>query len=242
MKNDGESRKDIVMSSERPNDLVVLADNPQDMVQAQHDLIGWAEQKIECCNSEVADCEAVVSAIEKTELKPDIAKRLLSKARKRAEFYVKTQQALAAGYLIVPNMPSETVAIRVSREQPRWCTVSSEWKLEQKAEHLPAGEGRYVKPDPFFDTIKRETEPDKREISYYRATKFDEEIVLPVQFMKPAVIKRAGICMEEKIFDEIAVCLNEGPDPIVLGILNDASRPGRQICFLVAWFVDTADL
>lgn len=230
------------MSSEKPNDLIVIADNPQDMVGAQHELIGWAEQKIECCNAHVADCEEVVSALEKTNLKPDAAKRLLSKARKQVDFYTKTKQALEAGYLIVPNLPSETVAIRVSRESPRWREVSGRWELAQKAEHLPTGEGRYVSPEPFFDTIKRETEAGKREISHYRATEFDEDVVLPVQFMKPAVIKRTGLCMEPRIFDEIAVCLEPGSDPIVLGILNDASRPGRQICFLVAWFVDTADL
>ncbi len=230
------------MSSERLNDLIVLADNPDDMVQAQHELIGWAEQKIECCKSEVSDCEVVVSAIGDTELKSDSARRLLSKAKKRVEFYCKVKQALEAGYLIVPDLPSETVAIRVNRKRPRHRKSDSRWSLTQAPEDLPAGEGRYVSPDPLFDTIKRETKPDQREVTLYCPTEFQEEVALPVQFMKPAVIKRAGICMENKIFDEIAVCLDSGPDPILLGILNDASRHGRRLCFLVAWFVDTADL
>ena len=86
---------------------------------------------------------------------------------------------------------------------------------------------------------------------------FDEEIGLPVEFLKPEVVRRTAAAMDPRIFDEVVLVRDgawrdthagqdappRGRDPMVMGriVLRGANRWDRRtLSFLVAWFFDSA--
>lgn len=73
-----------------------------------------------------------------------------------------------------------------------------------EAEVQSAGEGKYVKPRTEGYTTSQK-QGDGSNVSLYYATGFDEEIALPVEFLKPLIIERTGKAIDLKIFDELAI-------------------------------------
>ncbi len=232
------------------NDLVVIAANPQELVDAQNATIAEVQKKLIECTDDVAHGENLVNQCTEAGINGNSAKRLLARAKSRKLFLEKTISALEAGYVIMPNMPSRTIAVRVKREKPSDKVVDSTYRApdvpDVQAEILPVGDGRYVSPQPFIernhdrDTVEGKTVT----IHWAWATGFDEELGLPIEFMKPTVIQMAGKTFTRKIFDEVAIVenqMNTDVDPMVIGRIIDRKN-NKRITFLVAWFLDTKDI
>jgi hypothetical protein len=242
------------------NDLVVIADNPQEMVEAQHATIAVVGGKLERAQSELADASQTLITLQESGLSTTAAERIMRSAESRVVFLEKAKQALEAGYVIVPEMPCDVVAIRVKRDNPKkqheiGGNYTPSISLE-KAPGLPAGEGQYVDPLPDSEIKKfRELKPQSQGggeiVKTHRVTTgWDTDIELPVEFLKPAVVARTGKVMMRKLFDEVAVVgassrYTSGRarkiDPMVVGSVIDGVNK-RKLWFLVAWFVDTSEI
>jgi hypothetical protein len=236
------------------DDLVVIADNPAEMVEAQNATIGAIKLKMEHAQTELADAVETLRSLEAAGMATSVAGRMEKRAQSRVDFLTKALQALEAGYVIVPEMPSEVVAIRV-RRRPRHQHETAHGNYTPsinpgKAEALPAGEGEYVDPIPVTKIEKfHENQGDGTLTRTHRMTtgEWDTEIALPVEFLRPTVVQRTSKVMMRKIFDEIAVIGASGTftgarakkaDPMVVGSVIDHVAK-RKLWFLVAWFVDT---
>lgn len=236
------------------NDLVVIADNPTEMVEAQQATIATVAGKLAMARNEEADAVETVLALERANLNTDIAKRMLKRCESRTLYLDKAHQALSAGYVIVPEMPRDVIAIRVNRRPIGQRSESvhrySPSIHEVAASSLPVGEGEYVDPLPesqrgSYNTKDSEGKPITK---YYRETtgEWNTDLALPSEFLKPTVIERTGKMMMRKIFDEIAVIGANGltasrakkADPMVIGSVID-KMANRKLWFLVAWFIDT---
>ena len=233
------------------SEICVVANNTGEMIKAQADLVSWAESKIKVAEREVREHETVLEKLKAARLNPGPAARHTRLARRRVMYYEKISAALKAGFVIVPDMDAEIVAVRTDRDRPIGWTKSSEqsWAKpnkfdhEQPAENLPAGKGRYVNPFPI--TTLGVTRNEKGEEVEWTScpNRHDDVTTLPVEFLKPSVIDRTSQAMLAGIFDEI--CIIGGrrkPDPMVIGkIIHHASKY-KRVCFLISWFVDTAKI
>lgn len=232
------------------NDLVVIASDPQELADGQAATIEVMKRKEAEAEAEVQQAEMLVESCMRANIGTASATRALKRAESRHLYLTKVRQALEEGYVIVPNFPGRTIAVRVKRDKPSGKVVetSSKWAQnapDQIAQILPVGEGRYVDVRPIQkDDSYKETDSDGKQVTKYLAwaTDFSEEFGLPVEFMKPTVIQRTGKTMARKIFDEIAITGDPAwtrGDPMVLGRIRDRKNR-KEITFLVAWFVDTA--
>lgn len=243
------------------NDLVVIASQPSELAEGQVAIIEKVSQKELEAQDDLASAETLLAACESAGLNVTHAKRGVVRAKSRLMYLGKVKAALEAGYVIVPNFPGETIAIRVKKDSSpkRDHRERDRWEPDipaQEGHILPAGEGEYVNPLPevyrgSYDGKDNAGVPIKRHYAY--ASGWDDEISLPVDFLKPTVVQRAGMGVSRKIFDEIAVTrdmdmrslnqtkrVNKG-DPMVLGRIYDR-RNNKALSFLVAWFVDTKDI
>jgi hypothetical protein len=240
------------------NDLVVIASDPKELAEGQHALVAKVRQKLAELGPEVEQAEAALLAADEANIETGALKRILNKHRDRGRYLEKVALALEAGYLIVPNFPGDTVAIRVKQDRrPRLAPNKGLYKHTANAspetgDLLPAGEGHYVDPNPIQEVSKLPPpEPGKTQQWLATPVEFDEQFALPVEFLKPTVIQRTGKCMARKIFDEVAIAPASGwrgGDPMVLGriLLHRRRWAGdssvRMLTFLVAWFQDTSEI
>ena len=233
------------------NDLVVIASSPQELADGQLAIIEQVKAKEKEAQEDYANACVLVSQCEDAKLNAQYAKRLKTRAEGRKRYLLKVRAALESGYVIMPNFPGNTIAVRVKREKPFDKVASSTYGHpsvpDVLPEQLPAGEGRYVDPRPLIDSLREEHTGGKGEKIVERSAwpiGYDEEIALPVDFLKPSIIQMTGAAMNKKIFDELAVTQEASMpkgDPMVIGRIVDR-RNNRRISFLVAWFVDTKDI
>lgn len=166
-------------------------------------------------------------------------------------YYTKIRQAIQAGYLIVPNLDVDVLALRVKRATPPAQPSSSQRQTSLTAgELLPPGRGRYVDDQLFTQDLSYEEKlPDGRTKKHelHRATAYDIPD-LPLTLVKPQVLAATEYAMSLKLFDRIGISRNRLSDPIILGQIT---RPGRfhsqwsrfeGVSFFIAWWIDPEDL
>lgn len=239
------------------DDLVVIADNPTEMVDAQHATIGAVSAKLTRAEHDLADANETLKHLTDANMATTAAERIVKRAESRVQFLAKAKQALEAGYVIVPEMPCDVVAIRVKRRPKKQHTTST-WGTPsidtEAAPGLAAGEGQYADPLPAtqlatFDVKDKEGKDVTRT---HRTTtgEWDTDIALPAEFLRPTVVQRTGRMMMRKIFDEVAVVgastvYRHGramkADPMVIGSVIDTANK-RKLWFLIAWFLDTSTI
>jgi hypothetical protein len=243
------------------NDLLVIASQPQELADGQSALIARVKEKEIEAQTDLSEAEILIDRCQKAHLGIERPKRFKKRAESRLLYLSKMREALESGYVIMPNFPGTTIAVRVKKSKPnnRARFASSEWRAENAvpdvaAEILPTGEGSYVNPTPkIYSEGWTEGEGDKKvdkAIAY--ATAFEEELALPADFLKPSIIEMTSLAMNRKLFDEIAVIdgvprsrnafVNNNSskgDPLVVGVILDRVNR-KRMSFLIAWFVDTA--
>lgn len=236
---------------------LIVASDAKELAAGQHSLIADIGGKIEAAKDEAKAAHDMVVQLREVRLGSAQAKRLHRRATARVGYLVKIKQALEAGYVMMPDMPAELVAVRTARHWPapaakRWRS-GGDWVVPQ----LPpsgevAGDGEYKHPRYATETTKRTRELTRHDGSKYkddysesRAVEVCDPDGINRQFMRPEIMSRTAAAMTLKIFDEIATVTptstkrgRRGPDPIVLGRVVDPVS-GKAAAFLIAWFVDT---
>ena len=239
-----------------PGNVLVVAKDPHELVAAQHLLIEQVERKKAAAIDAAREQKHVLDQLVAAGLDPSAAKRRHRSATRLVVYYDKAVEALRAGYVLVPDMPAESFAIRIGEgRRPRreagisYSPRSALASIPLEApDQLPAGEGRYTSPFPRGWVCDWEVEREGRspETRYQvRGLEFgDEPIGIPSRFERPTVVDRLSQAMAGKLFDELATIDNTNGvrrgDPMVVGYIRGES--GRRMCFLIAWFIDTAEL
>jgi flagellar basal body rod protein FlgC len=231
------------------NDLVVIASNAAEMAESQAALVAEFRRKEAAIELEIGETSLAIDEALKAGINPNALNKVLRRQESRKTYLGKIAAALEAGYVIVPNFDAKVIAIRVKdNRQPRGKAIMAHHKNfanvnAESGDILPVGEGKYVDPLP-LQTQEHVPAADPAKSGTWLATPAElrDEFDLPVEFMKPTIIQRTGICAARKIFDEIAVTPSfrrPGEDPMVLGRVRDKAT-GKMVTFLVAWFMDTA--
>lgn len=227
--------------------MALVALTPAEMPDQQRALAEWCTRKIDAVQRELATFRALEEEAKVGGFRHATYTALVRKAEKRIVYYQKIQQAVEAGYLIVPNMPVNVFAVRVNPDR-KPSEQSSTWNsgFRAKPQALPPGEGQYV--DESLNTGSRrynETNAKGEVVTrtQYFSTDYDEEVDFPLRGVHPRVLQATSRAMALKLFDQLAVVQNGGGrDPIVVGQLLDPRGQSRLTTFFVAWWLNTADL
>lgn len=97
----------------------VVALTPAEMVPAQASLVAWCGRKIQALSDEAEELELHHTLAVENGWKTSVVTAALNRIGKRILYYTKMRDALQAGYLLVPNMPVEVLAVRVNSNAPR---------------------------------------------------------------------------------------------------------------------------
>jgi hypothetical protein len=97
------------------SDTTLIALSPADMVPAQADLIAWCDRKIQALQVEADELELQNNLAVANGWKTSVVVNNLNRTARRITYYGKMKAALQAGYLLVPNMPIDILAVRVKR-------------------------------------------------------------------------------------------------------------------------------
>jgi hypothetical protein len=226
------------------DDLALVALSPADLAPTQAALGGWCAEKVSALRREQVDLEEHLMIATANGWKLSGLNASLNRVARRITYYEKIQVAVEAGYLVVPNFPVTTLAVRVKREKPLHETKDYKYAhFTSKAQLLPAGEGRYVDDTPIHRDESYTVEKDgKQEHKTLLVVDSYDEPDFPFALVKPAVLDATQRAMALKVFDEIGSVTNQSGDPIMVGRLLDPRGNGRCCTFFIAWWLNTAVL
>lgn len=228
---------------------VYVALTPEALEASKAHVIHWCTEKIADIKTQRNQIQENFRVAKKNKWRTSILSSALSKFNSRINFYRKIQVATEAGYLIVPDFPTVTFAVRVDREYPR-PNITTNWNVpEQRSNNLPLGVGRYVSST--TSNLQREkSTAEGKKFTEYWAHRF-REIEFPVVMAKPVLLNATAQAMQLKVFDSIGLVQktrwgNVGArrgDPIVIGTVE--IRQGysvKRVNFFIGWWLDYKDL
>jgi len=233
----------VHQKQERP--MTVIARNPGEMKVAQQHLIGWANQKIEYIEQDLAELERNLSMAQKYHWRREPWRARINKARRKIEFYQKVKAALEAGFCIVPNFPVDVFAVRTTKAKPKRGKDKWAHNLPTPTTNSPPiGDGQYVSTDTIVEKSETKLDKDNREIVLWSNKDFDL-VDFPFAFAKPEILNDTGKAMALKIFDDIGALppRKRRGDPVVVGrIVMKEGYFEKCVTFLISWFIDTDQL
>lgn len=248
-----------VTESVGDGDIVVIAKSPAEMEIAQRGLVAWATDRIQRLEVEAIEAETNLEQAKKSKWKVAPWKKAAALARGRVIYYQKIRAALEDGYVIMPDLPAQTLAVRTTASGPSFRTLESSWHRsalpDATTDSPPIGGGKYVSPDVEYKTWSgSEGEGGQKKTTYYaRAIGFGD-IDFPMTLVKPQILSETNRAMALKIFDEIGILpagsgggrmlrATKQPDPVVIGRIVRTEGARRIVCaFLITWWVDSRAL
>ena len=242
-----------IVKQKSDGELFVFARDPAEMTKAQDAMISWAERKVEAKGTELRDFEQNLAIAKKNKWRISTLQAAVQRAKRKVVFYEKVRDALKAGYYIIPDMDVELFAIRTTAKGPRSNRVTgrNQWGgpsvKGQNTNAPPTGEGAYVSPNRgvFDETTfeKQEKDGSKTPMVTRWWDEFSEPD-FPFTMAKPEILEATADAMKKKIFDEMGVLpRTRGGDPMVIGRITYREGYHRKsLNFLVAWFLDSADI
>jgi len=224
------------------NTLVALT--PSDMRVAQQQLGEFIHARKRTLDADFRELSDAYDSAHKNGWATKALRNQLNKVQRRITFYDKMLAAVEAGYVIMPSLPMDVIAIRTRAQKPRDATDTYEsTRFEQMAQALPAGEGEYKNPIPtkdnFDETYKANDGKEKKRTVWFPVA-FEDDLEMPVELCKPQLLDRTRAAMAAKLFDEIGVIRDDHRwgrrgDPMVVGTILDPTRNGRRFAFFLAW-------
>jgi len=227
-------------------DLNLVALTPAEIAPAQDALVAWCGRKLQALADEADELALHQQLAVTNGWNTSVVTAALNRTARRVTYYTKMREALQAGYLLVPNMPVEVLAVRVQRAAPRPQTSTSPWHtFQSRPELLPAGVGRYVDDQPLEASHSVEEVRDGKPVTKteFYTTAHDDDVDFPIALTKPQVLDAVARAMALKVFDQIGRVQNRtSGDPIYVGQLLDPRGNGRCATFFLAWWLDTTTL
>lgn len=229
-------------TEERPT--ILVARSPDEMVQAQAHSISFMEEKVAFEERELQLKRDNLDAAKEAEVKMSGWEREVKNQEKRVLYYTKVLAALREGYCIIPDFPIGLIAVRTDKDKVRKKSVKR-WQggiLDVQPAEIPAGEGKYVDPEPKIEAFREEVENangSTSTVSMLKTTGDFNEVDLPIRLVRPEVISELSKALKDRIFDEIGilpdVTTRTPQDPMIVGRIRGA---GRTVSFLITWWID----
>lgn len=221
----------------------LVALSPTDLAPAQQSLLGWCDQRIKHWLVEQKDAKEAYEYAVKQKWNGSRFRTQMQKAGRKLGFYRKVRRAVELGYLIVPNLPLNIIAIRTDRTEAKEDESRSKWsRFEQSGRVLPAGEGSYKSPIPARDSYM-DKDKEGKDVEVYFPTDLQDELEVPVRLQKPEVLRAVDQARAHKLFDEIGVCDDASADPIVCGVVREGHAwNSKRVTFFLAWYIDLNDI
>lgn len=218
----------------------LVAITPSDLAPAQFQLTEFIGARIVGLNAEFNEVEVALESARRNKWGTKALTNVLNKLQRRRTFYGKLQAAVDAGYVIMPALPMDVIAIRTKAKGPR--QAQSDWSSSEFVQHaqaLPSGEGEYQNPVPIKDSFG-DTDAKGKEVTKYFPVDWRDDLEMPVELCKPELLERTQQAMALKLFDEIGVVRddhgwNRRGDPMIVGTIIDPTRQGRRLAFFLAW-------
>lgn len=233
----------------------LVALTPGDLPEVQQELADWCWQKMKALGKEYSELAENLRLATKSKWKVTGLRNAVRRTRLRIMYYRKIRAAVKAGYLIIPNLPAELIAVRVQRDAPpsKQATYPNQINTAKPEIDIAPGEGRYVdETNPHQDLSYQDRKPDGglKTVPFARVDSYDEVIDFPMIAVKPIIIAAAQQAMALRIFDTIGVAHGSGTtsrrarrsDPIVVGQILDprsTTYNKRWVTFFIAWWLNT---
>jgi hypothetical protein len=246
-----------------------VALTPADVAPAQASLADWCTAKMRELGHDYRDLLSNLTIAKRNRWRTTALIPAVKKLKQRIQYYQKMRVAVQAGYVMMPNLPIEVIAVRVARAAPqRKFVVGYPTKInEAQPELIPADTGRYVD-----DTLPHEEGDRNRYDSkgmvmkdshgnvitepWARTDSYDETIDFPMTLVKPIILEATEHAMRRYLFDRIGIAFGEDTstiasatrrraDPIVIGQLIDPRSTKynkRMTSFFIAWWLDPNSL
>lgn len=234
---------------EEPTNVSLVALSAGEMPVAQKQLADWCARKIAALEQEFKDLDEHRLLAVANGWKLSGLMAALNRTKRRIDYYGKIRDAVAAGYVVVPNFRVNLLAVRVGERlvKPKQ-TQSSGYNRSFNAapQMLPSGEGRYVD-DTLTVLDVSHQEPDgkggTKHVTQYQSDSYDDDIDFPFTQVKPVVMGAVERAMAMRVFDSIGIVSTAAAgDPIFVGQIVDPRGNGRCVTFFLAWWLNTADL
>lgn len=234
----------------------LVALTPAELPAVQHDLIAWCGQKMRELGKEYKDLSENLAIAKKAKWQTVGWKRAVAKSKARIQYYQKIRIAVKEGYLIIPNLSAEIMAVRVEQASPRTKegTYPSQ-VIEAKAQLLGPDRGRYVDESLIVHsgtrpTGKKHSDGTPATERWARAEEYNETPDFPAIMVKPILLDATHRAMALHVFDRIGIINgNTGgslkarrSDPIVVGQILDprsTTWQPRLVTFFIAWWLNT---
>lgn len=248
----------------------LVALTPADVAPAQRQLSDWCTQKMRALGREYRDLSANLRIAKKNRWSRGGLIKAVALTKRRIQYYLKMKRIVEAGYLIIPNLPIELIAVRVDRDNPRYKTARYPSHInEAKPELLPPDTGRYVDETLPHRTatraqadaqgnVKRDSQGNALKESYAVVgdSGFREEIDFPLIAVKPIVMQATSDALHRFLFDQVGIATGgdyatvqsqrrRRSDPMVVGQIIDprsTKYQRRVVSFFIAWWLNTEDL
>lgn len=229
------------------DDLLVVAEKPDELQAAQSRMIAWATSRVAEVRREIQIADEGLENARKRKYPTGPFRAMAKRMREELTYYEKMRDALTAGYVIVPNFDVQLFAIRTTRLLPEPRTLQSTWTKrplpnDERADASASGSGEYHSPAPQVSRWSEQGTQDGKSVTVYKVRPIGfVDPKYPAVMCKPQVLDATERAMALKIFDQFGCTTKtRKEDPIITGQII---RPGgRVVSFLVAWWIDTADL
>lgn len=230
-------------------DAELAAFSPLELTSQQGKIAAFVAAKIDELKAQIVELESELKIAVDSGWRTggwDLQIRL---AEKRVEYYTKMRTALEAGYMIIPAMDADVIAVRTTRRKPAAKVVKNMWNVPSVESNAPPiGTGNYVSPLPLVHTenvneLGRDQKPVLKK--YLHACDFSA-VDFPMDVAKPVVMSATARAMQLKVFDEIGVVRDKRQskrnDPFLVGRIIDPRKGRSGVGFFIGWFLDLRSL
>lgn len=226
----------------------VYATDPEALRSAHVELSAWCDAKIAELRAEFKEHELILHRAIKGRWGVQGATSMLNLCKRRLTFYEKIKRALELGYIVVPNMPVQLLAVRTRLKTPAGRATRGWADFEQAGQALPEGQGEFRNPEPVVERERlEETRKDGTKQSYTLSYPTDwNELEFPVALANPEIMDVANRALKEKLFDELGFVRDENRprarkgDPILVGRLRNPVAARLDVTFFLGWRLNTA--
>lgn len=230
---------------------MIALDRPQ-LERAHAQMLEWVRGEQRRVALELSDERAALESAIAHHWDRKPFRRKVAQLEARTTFLGKLEEALLAGYVLVPNFDMDVFAIRTTARAPRGGETTNRFdQFLQPAQLLPPRVGEYRNPAPAAlertDRIRSERDPKEvKEVTKYWPHAW-AQIEFPMAIARPALMNRAGEVMAQRLFDELGVARDtqgrgrRAGDPFLLGRIRNPS--GRaDVTFFLGWYFDPSAL
>jgi hypothetical protein len=263
----------VVEQSAPPPPTHLVATDPSEMKAAQGDLKTHLEQRLSVIEGEILELNAALNEARRNGWNT----AALTAARNRAvddeTFYNKLLAAVEAGYTMIPDFPVDVFAVRRVKADSHQSNTWDGYVLPEgtylnspvQPDCAMVGQGEFRNPSPRLQSYYVGTAKNRQgqDVDRYRVTRTGEPagpIVFPHFSARHRVMQAAAKAIEQKFFDQIAVCRptvataagrtaqaasTRAGDPLIIGqVLRKriGSAPQKCVSFIIAWHLNLNDL